>query len=113
MNHCAIEHYPQGVGGFRSIESKKLNIGSCSTAVCTDRTFRNDKTNGEKKNYKDYKDLYPEWSIPRDSSLETSCYWKRFMAKFNSDLAKKYKAKEGMSHQHGTSSRRTKHSNPL
>ena len=94
-HHSVIEHYPQGVNGSIWEKSEKLSIDTCPNLVYSNNGFHNAKREYEWENYKDYKNFYPQWSIPRNKSLEISCYWKRFMAKFNSHLAKLHDAKEG------------------
>ena len=94
MDHCVIEHYPPGICGNHWVTDKKLIIATCPTLISSEYKFRNENTLGRWSYYKDYKEIFTRWNIPRES-LETSCYWKRFMAKFNGQLAQKYKVREG------------------
>ncbi|KAJ4922850.1 hypothetical protein JOQ06_025922 [Pogonophryne albipinna] len=40
-----------------------------------------------------YREMYPDWKIPPDASLQASDYWKYVMAKFNDEFAAAYDAK--------------------
>ncbi len=43
--------------------------------------------------YKDYQELYPNWSIPPDVSAGDSLYRMHFISKFKDDLAMWYNVK--------------------
>uniref|UniRef100_A0A3P9D506 Si:dkey-85k7.12 n=1 Tax=Maylandia zebra TaxID=106582 RepID=A0A3P9D506_9CICH len=63
----------------------------CSTASARgsgDNSFRCSATNNEWHPYKRYKEIFQDWKIPPDASLEASDYWKFIMAKYNNDFAK-------------------------
>ncbi|XP_005755113.1 interferon-induced very large GTPase 1-like [Pundamilia nyererei] len=66
--HFASLHRPQGLGSY-SI------------------------TNGKYHPYKCYKEMYPDWNVPPDASLEASDYWKYVMAKYNKEFASAYNAR--------------------
>ncbi|KAM6949566.1 interferon-induced very large GTPase 1-like [Aplochiton taeniatus] len=90
--HCASIHKPQGLGSYRFLYSRKLNTDICSSSVHSEATFQCLDTNDEHHPFKRYRDIFPEWHIPADSSIEASDYWKYVMAQFNKDFAKKYNA---------------------
>ncbi|XP_071398071.1 interferon-induced very large GTPase 1-like isoform X2 [Centroberyx affinis] len=92
-DHCASIHRPEGLGRFRFMDSGKLDTDICSSLVITETKFRCLATNYEWYPYKNYKDIFPDWKIPPDGSLEASDYWKYVMAKFNKEFAKEYYAK--------------------
>ncbi|AFY39981.1 hypothetical protein Lepto7376_3822 [[Leptolyngbya] sp. PCC 7376] len=87
-------HRPQGLTGFSDDQTNRLNIESCSELIAGNYRFKNYDTNGEWKNYKSYRDIYPTWDIKGDFSLEVEDYWKWVMYKYNSEFAKQYSAKE-------------------
>uniref|UniRef100_A0A3P9DSL9 Si:dkey-85k7.12 n=1 Tax=Maylandia zebra TaxID=106582 RepID=A0A3P9DSL9_9CICH len=90
--HFAVLHRPEGLGKYTWHVTKKLVTDICSSLVISDNSFRCIDTNGRWHPYKNYKEIYPDWKIPPDSSLEASDYWKYVMAKYNTDLAKEYNA---------------------
>ena len=58
--HSAVQHRPQGLGGFRDEHSDKLLVRNCSGDVISKAWFR---FNGQKVRYRNYDTVYPEWSI--------------------------------------------------
>ncbi|KAM9400458.1 interferon-induced very large GTPase 1-like isoform 2-T2 [Salvelinus alpinus] len=91
-DHCASIHRPQGLGRYRSVSSRKLVTDICSSSVFSEQQFRCYETNQEYHLYKQYRDIFPNWHIPADPSIEASDYWKYVMAKFNKEFAKEYNA---------------------
>ncbi|XP_030609739.1 interferon-induced very large GTPase 1-like [Archocentrus centrarchus] len=91
--HSVSLHRPQGLGRYTWNVTNKLVTDICSSSVISDHCFRCSATNGQWHSYKDYKEIYPDWKIPPDGSLEASDYWKYVMAKYNKDFAREYKAK--------------------
>ncbi|MGH0157629.1 UNVERIFIED_CONTAM: hypothetical protein FKN15_049980 [Acipenser sinensis] len=91
--HHASVHRPQGLGRYRYVTNEKLTENVCTSDVFSERKFRNSDTEGEWHPYKDYRDIYPDWNIPPDTSIEASDYWKYVMTKFNKEFAVEYEAK--------------------
>ncbi|XP_047657382.1 interferon-induced very large GTPase 1-like [Tachysurus fulvidraco] len=91
--HCASVHRPQGLGLYRFEHSVKLITNICSTDVNTEAQFRCLETNHVFHPYKKYREIFPDWHIPADPSIEASDYWKFVMAKFNDQFAQAYNAK--------------------
>ncbi|KAM9836811.1 interferon-induced very large GTPase 1-like [Aulostomus maculatus] len=91
--HWASLHRSNGLGCYRFIDSQKLVTDICSSLVVTERRFRCLETNFEFHPYKSYKEIFPNWKIPPDGSLEASDYWKYVMATYNKKFAKAYGAK--------------------
>lgn len=105
IDHETDLHRPQGVlGYFYTTGSKKgqLLTETCPQDVASNSGFRNCATRakyGDERYvpYKDYRTVsgyYASWKINGDLSLESSSYWKWFMATFSAKLADKYGAKE-------------------
>ncbi|KAI7795710.1 interferon-induced very large GTPase 1-like [Triplophysa rosa] len=90
--HCASVHRPQGLGLYRFLQSKKLVTDICSTDVHSEAQFQCHETNYENHPYKRYREIFPDWHIPADPSIEASNYWKYVMARFNTKFAESYDA---------------------
>ncbi|XP_044196795.1 up-regulator of cell proliferation-like [Thunnus albacares] len=91
--HWTSLHRPEGFGRYRWNATEKLVTDICSSAVISDTCFRCDATKDEWHPYKRYKEIFPDWKIAPDVSLEASDYWKYVMAKFNHEFANAYKAR--------------------
>ncbi|MEQ2189970.1 hypothetical protein GOODEAATRI_030775 [Goodea atripinnis] len=90
--HFASLHRPQGLGRFKWEDSKRLTTDICSSLVISDLHFSCSATNNEYHPYKTYKNIFPDWDIRPDVSLEVSDYWKYVMAKYNKEFAEAYEA---------------------
>ncbi|XP_039856982.1 interferon-induced very large GTPase 1-like isoform X2 [Simochromis diagramma] len=91
FEHFAALHRPQGLGGFSWPNTQKLITDICSSLVISDQQFRWRDTNHKYHPYKRHREIYPDWIIRPDVSLEASDYWKYVIAKYNMDFAKQYK----------------------
>ncbi|XP_017327323.1 up-regulator of cell proliferation isoform X2 [Ictalurus punctatus] len=92
-HHSASVHRPQGLGLNRYKHSSKLVANICSTDVNSEAGFSCLETKHEYHPYKKYREIFPDWHIPADPSIEASDYWKYVMAKFNNQFAEAYNAK--------------------
>ncbi|KAJ4947296.1 hypothetical protein JOQ06_009332 [Pogonophryne albipinna] len=91
--HHAAVHRPEGLGGVKISNTRKLVVTMCTTAVHSATSFRNSKTNGEYHPYKDYSTIYPDWLIPPDYTREASDYWKYVLVKYNERFVQEYNVK--------------------
>ncbi|XP_030635117.1 interferon-induced very large GTPase 1-like [Chanos chanos] len=91
-NHSASIHRPEGLGRYRWESSGKLMIDICSSLVHSESRFKCTETKDKWHPYKDYREIFPDWNIIPDSSIQASDYWKYVMAKFNEEFAKQYNA---------------------
>ncbi|XP_028330753.1 interferon-induced very large GTPase 1-like isoform X3 [Gouania willdenowi] len=91
--HSASLHRPEGLGRYRKIATQKLVTDLCSSNVISKRPFCCQQTKNQPYPYKRYKDIFPDWKISPDVSLEASDYWKYVMTKYNQDFATAYNAK--------------------
>ncbi|XP_068566564.1 interferon-induced very large GTPase 1-like [Cebidichthys violaceus] len=91
LHHTSL-HRPQALGRYRSDKTKKLVTDVCSSSVISNQRFQCTDTKGEWHPYKQYTDIYPDWSIVPDSSLQASDYWKYVLAKFNQEFAEEFDA---------------------
>ncbi|XP_035392443.1 interferon-induced very large GTPase 1 isoform X2 [Electrophorus electricus] len=92
-DHCASIHRPEGLGCYRFDNSKKLVTDICSTSVNSETQFRCLETGNQYHPYKRYREIFPNWHIPADPSIQAADYWKYVITKFNDQFAKKYNAK--------------------
>ncbi|XP_053351193.1 up-regulator of cell proliferation-like [Clarias gariepinus] len=92
-SHRASVHRPQGLGRYTYKCSAKLVTNICSTDVNTEARFRCLETQHNWHPYKKYREIFPDWHIPADPSIEASDYWKYVMANFNEQFAEAYNAK--------------------
>ncbi|XP_053283759.1 up-regulator of cell proliferation-like isoform X2 [Pleuronectes platessa] len=90
-HHAAI-HRPKGLGRHQYESGGRLVDSLCTTEVHGDRSFKNADTKEKWHPYKDYKEFYPDWIIPPDSTIEASDYWKYVLVKYNDKFAEEYKA---------------------
>ncbi|XP_061566783.1 interferon-induced very large GTPase 1-like [Cololabis saira] len=92
-DHFASLHRPEGLGSYRCVSSEKLVTDICTSLVISDTRFRCGATNMKDHPFKSYRDIFPDWHIPPDGSLEASDFWKYVMNKYNEKFAKAYNAK--------------------
>uniref|UniRef100_A0A3B4HBZ8 VLIG-type G domain-containing protein n=1 Tax=Pundamilia nyererei TaxID=303518 RepID=A0A3B4HBZ8_9CICH len=90
--HFVSLHRPEGLGRYRWEWSERLVTDICSSSVISDNRFCCSHTNNEWHPYKKYKNIYKDWDIQPDKSLEASDYWKYVMTKYNENFAEQYKA---------------------
>ncbi|CAM5119360.1 unnamed protein product [Eretmochelys imbricata] len=91
-SHFASVHRPQGLCGYRHLDTQKLVYDICSSEVVSENSFQNSDTKGKCHPYKKYRVYYPDWRIQPDPSIEVSDYWKFIFQKFNHQLANSYNA---------------------
>ncbi|XP_068226808.1 interferon-induced very large GTPase 1-like isoform X3 [Palaemon carinicauda] len=92
IKHMAMEHYPRACGKFRWNATGKLVTENCTAAVAGDCEFRCKETNYKFHPYKNYHEIFPDWKIQGDISVEATPYWKWFLVKYESLLADRYHA---------------------
>ncbi|KAA8578258.1 hypothetical protein FQN60_018738, partial [Etheostoma spectabile] len=90
--HWTSLHRPEGLGRFKWHKTKKLATDVCSSSVISGIKFSCNATKGEYHPYKSYRDVFPDWRITPDASLQASDYWKYVLAKFNKQFAEAYGA---------------------
>ncbi|XP_063049244.1 interferon-induced very large GTPase 1-like [Engraulis encrasicolus] len=84
--HTVSIHRPQGISLWNSIDSKVIITAICSSSVISDNVFQTDETVNSYP-FKEYREVYPDWEITGDASIEATAYWKFFMANFNEQIA--------------------------
>ena len=87
------QHRPQCLGNYRWNADNTMVLDVCTYSVSpdSDTKFRNEKTRGNWHLYKRYTELYPEWAITADKSLEASIFWKWFIGKYSRQIEKFFK----------------------
>ncbi|XP_071817166.1 interferon-induced very large GTPase 1-like isoform X2 [Apostichopus japonicus] len=92
--HQAITHYPQGLAGFRNVETKLLSREPCTMLVARKSywTYRM-KTETKYKPYKKYANEFPDWDIAAMKYGEPADYWKWVMVKCNKYFSQKFDSK--------------------
>nr|XP_006116486.2 up-regulator of cell proliferation-like [Pelodiscus sinensis] len=91
--HFATVHRPQGLGHCKNKKTGMLEYSLCSSDVVSKAVFTNSETETKFHPYKDYRQIYPDWRIQPDPSIDTSDYWKFVFNRFNYKFARKYNAK--------------------
>ncbi|KAG8548774.1 hypothetical protein GDO81_024238 [Engystomops pustulosus] len=91
--HFASVHRPQGLGTYRCTDSKALSHSICSTDVVSNTTFLNSDTEWKPRRYKEYRQIYPDWSIQPDTTIGASDYWKFVFKEYNKQFSDYYNAK--------------------
>ncbi|XP_052005438.1 interferon-induced very large GTPase 1 [Xyrauchen texanus] len=92
-DHCASVHRPQGLGQCRYVSNEKLLTNICSTDVHSEGKFKCAETDFEYHPYKRYREIFPDWHIPADASIQASDYWKYVMVRFATQFANEYNAR--------------------
>lgn len=82
----AVQHRPQCLGGYKRSSDKTMVLKVCTFNVASNTSFRNSKTGGEYHPYKKYQKYYPDWSIPPDTSLKASLFWKWLVGKYSKEI---------------------------
>ncbi|KAJ8355171.1 hypothetical protein AAFF_G00088930 [Aldrovandia affinis] len=90
--HFTSIHRPEGIGRMRDVSSRKLVTAVCSSNVASEERFSTRETEGKFHPYKDYRNIYPDWRIQPDISIQASDYWKYVFARFNEEFSKEYEA---------------------
>lgn len=91
--HFSSLHRPQGLGEHRWVRTGKLRTDICSSLVVSKDKFCCSVTKVEWHLYKNFREIYPNWHIHPDVSLEASDNWKYVMNRYNIRFAKAYMAK--------------------
>ncbi|XP_031435507.1 interferon-induced very large GTPase 1-like [Clupea harengus] len=85
--HFSSMHRPEGLGRYWFEDSKMLVTDICTTAVISEGTFKSSESKGKYHPYMRYRDIYPNWEIAGDPSMEASDYWKYVLMKHNKEFA--------------------------
>ena len=77
--------------------TSKLTVDICPSLVgpSSRHRFRNKDTDGHWVNYKDYREIYPKWSIMPSANPVSAKYWKSVFARYQKEFASHYTARRG------------------
>lgn len=84
--HQALIHFPLCVKGNVGDDSS-LSIENCNSLVCGSVTL-----NSINAKDTEYEQVYTNWHIPKDESVQLPLYWKWFVSNYRNQMAKKYNA---------------------
>ena len=87
QNHRVQIHRPNCLAGFRWTETEVLTTDFCPALVSDNEVFSNADTKKKQHSYKDYQEIYPDWSIPPDPTSAGSLYWMWFVGKYKEELS--------------------------
>ncbi|XP_073491928.1 up-regulator of cell proliferation-like [Aquarana catesbeiana] len=91
--HFATIHRPEGLRRYRWSDTQILTTDICSKSVVSDGKFKCSDTEWKSHPFKEYRTIFPDWSIQPDPSIESSDYWKYIFMMFNEEFAEEYDAK--------------------
>ncbi|XP_068218831.1 interferon-induced very large GTPase 1-like [Palaemon carinicauda] len=93
VHHIAVEHYPQACGGYKRLVTNRLVTKNCTAFVDSwFYAFSSKDTKVLPCRYASYRDLYPDWDIHGDASVDATPYWKWFLVKYEAELANRFNA---------------------
>ena len=92
IKHIVSRHIPQCLAGYRFTSSRVMSLDLCPADVAGTATFKNSRTNQQIVPFSKYGEIYPTWSIPPDTKVENSLYWKWFIGKFHEEVAAHFNA---------------------
>ena len=88
--HRASVHRPSCLARCIDETTHVLSIDFCPAKVADPhQTFKIKDKGGGEHYYKDYQEVYPDWSIEPDPTSDNCLYWKSFVSKYNDALAKR------------------------
>ena len=88
VKHSVSIHRMHCVNGWYDRKTQILSSALCPSRVASNLTFCRAGKNFHP--YRNYEQIYPDWSIPPDVRDHNCLYWKMFVAKHADSLAKKY-----------------------
>ena len=86
--HRTEIHRIDCIAGWRYKDTLVLSTGFCPSLVAGGESFY--KANKELQAYKQYRSVYPDWSIPPNVTSKCTMYWKWFVGKYHEHLAAEY-----------------------
>ena len=82
----SVQHRPECLGGYRWEKDNTMVLDICTSLVHGDYRFQNSDTNHQYHPYKEYTKYYPDWSIPDDTSITASLYWKWLVGNYPTEI---------------------------
>ena len=82
----SVQHRPECLGGYMWGKDNTMVLDICTSSVHGDARFSNKDTDNKWHPYKEYTKFYPDWSIPDDTSITTSLYWKWLVGNYSTEI---------------------------
>ncbi|KAI6650699.1 Interferon-induced very large GTPase 1-like [Oopsacas minuta] len=92
-HYCGTFHRPQGLSGWRYLQSRKIVVEECTTSIRCDMRFRYKE---EFYNYSDYRtvnEYFNSWRILGDDSIDSK-YWQWVLYTFQKEFVAYYEILE-------------------
>ena len=90
-NHSSTLHRARGLGGYRFIGNQTLVAEDCRAGVASNTEFLHES---KYTSYKQYYEVFPDWTIHGDTDPDVEKYWKWVLAQYNTEFAKYYSARK-------------------
>lgn len=94
--HRIAVHRPSCLKGFKDHITREMVTTICPAAVDGNSKFRNCYTDHQWHPYRDYQEIYPDWSIEPDPTCEDSLYWMSFVSRYNEKIAEEFDVKPAL-----------------
>ena len=96
IEHRVRQHRPDCLVRYTNTPTGEMSFDLCPALVASNNRFKYKVFKGMKEYhpYKEYKEIYPQWSIPGDLSAKSSSFWKWFTGHYYSEIAHYYGAEE-------------------
>ncbi|KAG7470829.1 hypothetical protein MATL_G00117990 [Megalops atlanticus] len=90
--HRTLLHRPKGLVSYTCAGSSSLSPTTCPSDIAGGNLFLNQDTDGKSFRYKDYRSVYPDWSIPPEDpgSDGALSYWRHVLVRYNERFAQEY-----------------------
>ena len=88
-HYCGSFHRPQGVNGWREIETQKIYPIECTTGIKYKYRFLHGGVYYDYVNYRDVNSRFKSWNILANDALDSK-YWCWVICQFEDDFVKHY-----------------------
>ena len=96
VDHLCALHRPQCLGGYTE-DNGDMVVSMCTELVNTwFQKFSNEDTDGKWVRYRNYREIYPRWEIPKEDGI-IAPYWKWFIKEYKDDIATMFRMNKASS----------------
>ena len=88
-HYCGSFHRPQGVNGWRGVETQRITPTECTTGIKNQGRFRFEGVHYDYVNYRDVNSRFKSWNILAKDALDSK-YWRWVLCQFEDDFVKHY-----------------------
>ena len=92
VNHRVGVHRSGCLAGYRDINTHVMDTEFCPAQISGNGTFRSQDTDNNLVKLREFKNIYPKWTITPDMTSGDSLYWMLFIGKYKDEIAKFYDA---------------------